>query len=123
MRGLAPLRIGLLVAMSAVFRCQKSLGIDELAGIGGRIRRQEWPVSAEAGVVVLGDIVRVNRAVGCRIICRLSWMRPQSRETASNPTGKQEAASDTNSSLAQGVGNHRDANSSESSSKLASRIG
>ena len=49
---LAPLMVGLLVAMAAVLGSGEALGADELAGTCGRVGGKEWRVFAEGVVVV-----------------------------------------------------------------------
>jgi hypothetical protein len=53
--GLAPLVVGLLMAVAAVLGCVEAFGADELAGGGGGVGGQERGVFAEGVVVVGGD--------------------------------------------------------------------
>ena len=55
MSGLTPLCVSLLVAVTAVFGSGEGFGIDELAGVGGCIRREEGLIGAESEVVMLFD--------------------------------------------------------------------
>jgi hypothetical protein len=50
--GLAPLVIGLLMAVAAILGCVKAFGADKLAGGGGGVGGQEWSLFAEGVVVV-----------------------------------------------------------------------
>ncbi len=52
--GLAPLVVGLLMAMAAVFSGENAARIDELAIDGHRVRGKEWRFLAEGVVVAEG---------------------------------------------------------------------
>src|ERR1700744_3851496 len=64
--GLAPFGVGFLVAVTTVFGSGKSLGIDELAGVGGCVGWQEGLISTESKVVMLFDCFGINLSLGRR---------------------------------------------------------
>ena len=62
MRGLPPLRVGLTMTVAAIFRGGEALGIDELAVVGLRVRREKGAFPAEVEVVGLGYFCAVSMA-------------------------------------------------------------
>ena len=61
--GLTPLFVRLLMAVAAVLCSGEGFGIDELAGVGGCVRREEGLIGAESKVVMLSDCFGVSFAL------------------------------------------------------------
>ena len=90
--GLPPLRIGLLMAVSAIVGREEVFRVNKLAGIGGGIRRQKRLIGGEGKPIVFGHALGVDSPGRGGIFLRVGRAQSPRHECTGARQGKQQTA-------------------------------